>query len=144
MSTLELVELKLQLKEIMDKGYIRPVVSPWGTSTLFFKKIYRNLRLCIYYRQTHKVTIKNKYLLSFIDDLFDQLKGETLFSNIDLRSWYNQVHIKEEDIYKKNFWTRYGNYEFVVVPFGVTNSLATFMCFLNSVLRRYMEILLLY
>jgi hypothetical protein len=92
MSTLELVELKLQLKEMLDKGYIRPSVSPWGAPALFVKKKDSTLKLCIDYRQLNKMTIKNKYPLPRIDDLFDQLRGATIFSNIDLRSGYHQVH----------------------------------------------------
>jgi len=89
MSTPELVELELQLKEILEKGYIRPSVSPWGASVLFVRKKGGNLRLCIDYRQLNKVTIKNRYPLLMIYDLFDQLKGATVFSNIDLRSRYH-------------------------------------------------------
>ena len=103
MSTLELVELKLQLKEMFDKGYIRPSVSPWGAPILFVKKKDGTLMLCIDYRQLNKVTIKNMYSLFTINDLFDQLKGVVVFSNIDLRLGYHQVHIKEEDIYKIYF-----------------------------------------
>jgi hypothetical protein len=91
MSTPELVELKLQLKEMMDKGYIHPNVSPWGSPVLFVKKKDGTLRLCIDYRQLNKVTIKNKYPLPRIDDLFDQLGGASIFSKIDLRSGYHQV-----------------------------------------------------
>ena len=120
MSTPELVELKLQLKEILDKGYIRPSVSPWGVPILFVKKKDGTLRLCIDYKHLNKVTIKNMYLLSRIDEMFDHLNGATMFSKIDLRLGYHQVSIKEEDIYKTTFRTRYGHYEFVVVPFGLT------------------------
>jgi hypothetical protein len=91
MSTPELVELKLQLREMMDKGYIWPNVSPWGAPVLFVKKKDSTLRLCIDYRQLNKVTIKNKYPLPRIDDLFDQLGGASIFSKIDLRSGYHQV-----------------------------------------------------
>jgi hypothetical protein len=106
MSTPELVELKLQLKEMMDKGYIRPSMSPWGAPVLFVKNKDGTLRLCIDYRKLNKVTIKNKYPLPRIDDLFDQLGGASIFSKIDLRSGYHQVRIKGEDIHIK----------FVVVP----------------------------
>jgi hypothetical protein len=91
MSTPKLVELKLQLKEMMDKGYIRPSVSPWGGPILFVKNKDGTLRLCIDYRKLNKKTIKNKYPLPRIDDLFDQLRGASIFSNIDLRSGYHQV-----------------------------------------------------
>jgi hypothetical protein len=91
MSTPELVELKLQLKEMMDKGYIQPSVPPWGAPVLFVKKKDGTLRLCIDYRQLNKVTIKNKYPFPRIDDLFNQLGGASIFSKIDLRSGYHQV-----------------------------------------------------
>jgi hypothetical protein len=139
MSTPELVELKLQLKEMMDKGYIRPSVSPWGAPVLFVKKKDGTLRLCIDYRQLNKVTIKNKYPLPRIDDLFDQLGGASIFSKIDLRSGYHQVQIKGEDIHKTAFRIQYGHYEFVVVPFGLTNALATFMCLMNNVLSKFLD-----
>ena len=95
------------------------------------KKTFQTLSLCIDYRQLNKVTIKNRYPLLRIDDLFDQLKGEVVFSKIDLRSGYHQVHIKEGNIYKTSFQTRYGHYEFVVVPFGLTNSPTMFICLVN-------------
>jgi hypothetical protein len=139
MSTPELVELKLQLKEMMDKGYIQPSVSPWGAPVLFVKKKDGTLRLCIDYRKLNKVTIKNKYPLPRIDDLFDQLGGATIFSKIDLRSGYHQVRIKGEDVHKTAFRTRYGHYEFVVVPFGLTNAPATFMCLMNNVLSKFLD-----
>ena len=104
---------------------------------LFVKKKDGTLKLRIDYMQLNKVTIKNRYTLPRIDDLFDQLKGATMFSKIDLRSKYHQVHIKEEDIYKITFSTRHGNYVFVVVPFGFTNAPVTFMCLMNNVLCLY-------
>jgi hypothetical protein len=91
MSTSKLVELKLQLKEMWDKGYICPSVSPWGALALFMKNKDGTLRLCIYYKQLNKMNIKNKYPLPRIDDFFDQLRGATIFSKIDLRSGYHQV-----------------------------------------------------
>jgi hypothetical protein len=139
MSMPEFVELKLQLKEMMDKGYIRPSVSPWGAPVLFVKKKDGTLRLCIDYRQLNKVTINNKYPLPRIDDLFDQLGGASVFSKIDLRSGYHQVHIKGEDIHKTAFQTRYGHYEFVVVPFGLTNAPATSMCLMKNVLSKFLD-----
>jgi hypothetical protein len=139
MSTPELVELNLQLKEMMDKGYIRPSVSPWGVPVLFMKNKDGTFRLCIDYRKLNKVTIKNKYPLPKIDDLFDQLGGASIFSKIDLRSGYHQVRIKGEDIHKIAFRTRYGHYEFVVVPFGLTNAPVTFMCLMNNVLNKFLD-----
>ena len=109
----------MQLEDILKKGYILPSVSPWGSPVLFIKKKDGTLILCIDFRQLNKVTIKNKYPLPRIDDLFDHLKDARIFSKIDLRSGYHQVRIKEEDIKKIAFRTRYGHYEFKVVPFGV-------------------------
>jgi hypothetical protein len=139
MSTPELKELHLQLEEILKKGYIRPSVSPWGAPILFLKKKYGTLRLCIDFRQLNKVTVKNKYPLPRIDDLFDQLKDAKIFLKIDLRSGYHQVRIKDEDISKTTFRTRYGHYDFTVVPFGLTNVPAIFMCLMNGVFRNYLE-----
>ena len=124
---------------MLDNGYIRPSVSPWGAPVLFVRNKDDTLILCIYYKQLNKVTIKNMYPLQRIDDLFDQLKGETLFSKIDLRLGYHQVRIKEEDIYKTAFRSRYWHYEFVVVPFGLTNAPTTFMYLMNSVLHPYLD-----
>jgi hypothetical protein len=97
------------------------------------------LRLSIDFRQLNKVTVKNKYPLPRIDDLFDQLKGEKIFLKIDLRSRYHQVRIKDEDINKTSFRTRYGHYEFTVVPFGLSNTLVVFMCLMNGVFRDYLD-----
>ena len=113
------------LQKLLEKTYIRPSVSPWGAPVLFVKKKDGTLRLCIDYIQLNKVTMKNKY--PRIDDLFDQMKQAKVFSKIDLRSRYHQVRIKDEDIHKKAFRTRYGHYDFVVVPFCLTNTPATFM-----------------
>jgi hypothetical protein len=114
-------------------------VSPWGAPVLFVKKKDGMLRLCIDFRQLNKVTVKNKYPLPRIDDLFDQLKDAKIFSKIDLRSRYHQVRINDEDISKTAFRTRYGHYEFIVVPFGLTNALVVFMCLMNGVLRDYLD-----
>ena len=118
MAPTELKELKVQLQELLDKGFIRPSFSPWGAPVLFVKNKDGTMRLCIDYRELNKVTIKNKYPLPRIDDLFDQLQGASVFSKIDLRSGYHQLKIKEEDIPKTAFRTRYGHYEFLVMPFG--------------------------
>ena len=115
----EMLELKRQLEELAEKGFIRPSVSPWGAPVLFVRKKDGSLRLCIDYRELNKVTIKNKYPLSRIDDLLDQLQGATVFSRIDLRSGYHQLRVREQDVHRTAFRTRYGHYEFVVMPFGL-------------------------
>jgi len=127
----ELVELKKQLVELQSNGFIRPSTSPWGAPALFAKKKDGSLRLCIDYRRLNRVTIKNKYPMPRIDDLFDQLKGSTCFSKIDLRSGYYQLRVKDEDIPKTTFRTRYRHYEFTILPFQLTNALAVFMCLMN-------------
>jgi hypothetical protein len=127
------------LQELLDKRFIRLSVSPWRAPVLFAKKKDETLRLCIDYRQLNKMTIKNKYPLPRIDDLFDQLKGACVFSKIDLRLGYHQVMIKEKDMQKTAFRTRYGHYEFVVMPFGLTNALAIFMDLINRVFRSYLD-----
>ena len=106
---------------------------------LFLKKKDGTFRICIDYRQLNKLTIKNRYPLPIIDDLFDQVRGASVFSKIELRTGYHQLIIKEEDISKTSFRTRYGHYKFVVLPFGLTNSPATFMCLMNSVLNKYLD-----
>ncbi|CAL1388171.1 unnamed protein product [Linum trigynum] len=139
MAPVELKELKEQLQELLDKGFIRPSVSPWGAPVLFVKKKDGTLRLCIDYRRINKVTVKNKYPLPRIDDLFDQLQGSKVFSKIDLRSGYHQLKVAEEAIPKTAFRTRYGHYEFLVMPFGLTNAPAAFMALMNKVFQEYLD-----
>jgi hypothetical protein len=139
MAPRELAELKGQLQELLDKGFIRPSVSPWGAPVLFVKKKDGSMRLCIDYRELNKVTIKNKYPLPRIDDLFDQLQGSQVFSKIDLRSGYHQLKIREEDVQKSAFRTRYGHYEFLVMSFGLTNAPAAFMDMMNRVFRELVD-----
>jgi hypothetical protein len=129
----ELAELKTQLQELLDKGYIRPSSSPWGCPALFVKKKDGSLRMCVDYRPLNAVTIKNKYPLPRIDVLFDQLGGAKVFSKIDLRSGYHQINIRPCDSPKTAFSTRYGLYEFLVMSFGLTNAPAYFMYLMNSV-----------
>jgi hypothetical protein len=129
----ELAELKKQLQELLDKGFIRPSTLPWGCSALFVKKKDESLRLCIDYHPLNAVTIKNKYPLPRIVVLFDQLVGAKVFSKIDLRSGYHQIKIRASDIPKTAFSTRYGLYEFLVMSFGLTNAPAYFMYLMNSV-----------
>jgi hypothetical protein len=129
----ELAELKTQLQELLDKGYIRPSSSPWGCPALFVKKKDGSLRLCVDYRPLNAVTIKNKYPLPRIDVLFDQLAGAKVFSKIDLRSGYHQIKIRPCDIPKTAFSTRYGLYKYLVMSFGLTNAPAYFMYLMNSV-----------
>jgi hypothetical protein len=138
MSTLELKELQMQLEELLKKRYICPSVSPWGAPVLFVKKKDGTLRLFIEFRQLNKVTVKNKYPLQMIDDLFDQLKDAKIFSKIDLNLGYHQVIIKEDDINKTDFRTRYGHYEFTVVPFGLSNAPVVFMCLMNGIFIEYL------
>ncbi|KAL0543736.1 hypothetical protein IC582_018840 [Cucumis melo] len=139
MAPAELKELKVQLQELLDKGFIRPSVSPWGAPVLFVKKKDGPMRLCIDYRELNKVTVKNRYPLPRIDDLFDQLQGATVFSKIDLRSGYHQLRIKDEDIPKTAFRSRYGHYEFIVMSFGLTNAPAVFMDLMNRVFREFLD-----
>jgi hypothetical protein len=129
----ELAELKKQLQELLDKGFIRPSTSPWGCPALFVKKKDESLRMCVDYRPLNAVTIKNKYPLPRIDVLFDQLVGAKLFSKIDLRSGYHQIKIRASDIPKTAFSTRYGLYEFLVMSFGLINAPAYFMYLMNLV-----------
>ncbi|WVZ50490.1 hypothetical protein U9M48_001736 [Paspalum notatum var. saurae] len=136
----ELKELKTQLQEQLDKGFIRPSSSPWGCPALFVeKKDQGGKRLCVDYRPLNAVTIKNKYPLPHIDILFDQLAGAKVFSKIDLRSGYYQIKIREEDIPKTAFSTRYGLYEYLVMSFGLTNAPAFFMYMMNSVFMNELD-----
>ncbi|KAJ9565973.1 hypothetical protein OSB04_001939 [Centaurea solstitialis] len=135
----ELQELSRQLQELPEKGFIRPSSSPWGAPILFVKKKDDSHRMCVDYRELNKVTIKNRYPLPRIDDLFDQLQGAAWFSKIDLRSGYHQLKVKEADVHKTAFRTRYGHYEFLVMPFGLTNAPAAFMDLMNRVCRPMLD-----
>ncbi|GJU76107.1 putative nucleotidyltransferase, ribonuclease H [Tanacetum coccineum] len=135
----EMKELSKQLQELSEKGFIRPSSSPWGAPVLFVKKKDGSFRMCIDYRELNKLTIKNRYPLPRIDDLFDQLQGSSVYSKIDLRSGYHQLRIREEDIPITAFRTRYGHYEFQVMPFGLTNAPAVFMDLMNRVCKPYLD-----
>lgn len=126
MGSEELAELKKQLAERLTKGFIRPSASPWGPG-LFVSKRDGTIRLCVDYHSLNKVTIKNKYPLPKIKDMFDQLNGAKVFSKIDLRSGYYQLKIRPQDIPKTAFVTRYGMYEYTVMSFGLTNVPAYFI-----------------
>ncbi|GJY12824.1 putative reverse transcriptase domain-containing protein, partial [Tanacetum coccineum] len=132
-------ELLKQLQELSDKGFIRPSSSPWGAPILFVKKKDGSFRMCIDYRELNKLTVKNRYPLPRIDDLFDQLQGSSIYSKIDLRSGYHQLRVREQDIPKTAFRTRYGHYEFQVMPFGLTNAPAVFMDLMNRVCKPYLD-----
>jgi hypothetical protein len=135
----ELVELKKQIDELLEKGYIRPSTSPWAALVLFVEKKDGTKRMCIDYRSLNEVTVKNKYPLPRMEDLFDQLRGASVFSKIYLRSGYHQLRIRPSDIPKSAFITKYGLYEFTVMSFGLMNALAYFMYLMNSVFMDYLD-----
>ncbi|GJW98847.1 putative reverse transcriptase domain-containing protein [Tanacetum coccineum] len=135
----EMQELSNQLQELADRGFIRPSTSPWGAPVLFVKKKDGSFRMCIDYRELNKLTVKNRYPLPRIDDLFDQLQGSSTYSKIDLRSGYHQLRVRDEDIPKTAFRMRYGHYEFQVMPFGLTNVPVVFMDLMNRVCKPYLD-----
>nr|GEV00518.1 putative reverse transcriptase domain-containing protein [Tanacetum cinerariifolium] len=135
----EMSELSNQLKELQEKGFIRPSHSSWRSPMLFVKNKDDALRMCIDHRELNKLTIKNRYPLHRIDDLFDELQGACFFSKIDRRSGYHQLRVQEEDIPKTMFRTRYGHFEFTVMPFGLTNAPAIFMDLMNRVCTLYLK-----
>ncbi|GJX23076.1 putative reverse transcriptase domain-containing protein [Tanacetum coccineum] len=132
-------ELLEQLQELSDKAFIRPNSSPWGAPVLFVKKKDGSFQMCIDYQELSKLTVKNRYPLPRIDDLFDQLQGSSVYSKIDLRSGYHQLRVREEDFPKTAFRTRYGHYEFQVMPFGLTNAPTIFIDFMNRVCKPYLD-----
>jgi hypothetical protein len=139
MSTPNLQELRMQLKDLLDLGLIHPSVLPWGAHVIFIQKKDGSWGLYIDYHQLNKEMIKNQYLLPRIDDLFDHMKGATVFSKIHLRSGYHQLWIKENDIPNTTFKMRFGHYDFTVLPFGLMNALGVFMSLMNVVFREYLD-----
>ena len=139
MAPSKLKELKVQMEELVSKGFVRPSTSPWGALVLFVKKNDGSLRLCIGYRELNKVKIHNQYPLPWINDLFDQLQGARVFSKIDLRSGYHQLKIRSKDVHKTAFRTRHGHYEFLVMPFGLTNAPTDFMNLMNGIFQPYLD-----
>jgi hypothetical protein len=135
----ELVELTKQIAELEAKGFIYPSSSPWGAPVLFIEKKDGTQRMCVDYHSLNAVTIKNKYPLPQNEDLFDQMKGVSVFSKIDLRLGYHQLKIRESDIPKTAFCTRYGLYEYTVMSFGLTIALAYFMYLMNKVFMEYLD-----
>jgi hypothetical protein len=139
MAANQLAELKEQFQELLDKGYIRPSASPWGAPVIFVLMKDGMQRMCMDYRSLNEVTIKNKYPSPRIDDLFDQLKGASIFSKIDLQSGYHQLKFRASDIPKTAFITRYGLYEYTIMSFGLTNAHAYFIYLMNKVFLEYLD-----
>jgi hypothetical protein len=139
MTANQLAELKEQLQELLDKRYICPSASPWGAPVIFVPKKDCTQRMCVDYHSLNEVTIKNKYPLPRIDDLFDQLKGACVFLKIDLRSGYHQLKIRATDIPKTAFITQYGLFEYTVMSFGLTNAPAYFMYLMNKLFMEYLD-----
>ena len=139
MSAKELEELKKQLEELVKAGFIQPSKSPFGAPILFVKKKDGTMRMCIDYRALNNITIKNSYPLPLVDELFDQLQGAKYFSKLDLRSGYHQIRIDAQDVPKTAFRTRYGHFEFLVLPFGLTNAPGTFMHLMHETFREYLD-----
>jgi hypothetical protein len=139
MSHEELKELKVQLEELLAKGYIKPSKSPYGAHVLFVHKKDGMLRMCVDYKALNKATVKNQYPLPRIDDLFDQLSKAELFSRIEKHLRYYQIQIGEGDEEKIAYHTRYGSYEFLVMPFGFNNAPATFSTLINDIFRKWLD-----
>ena len=139
MSLKGLDALKKELQELTDKGYIQPSVSPFGAPVLFVPKKDGGLRLCVDYRALNKVTVHNRYPLPRIDELLDRLRGAKIFTKIDLRSGYYQIRVHPDDVHKTAFRTRYGHFEFLVLPFGLTNAPATFMNLIHSIFWEFLR-----
>ncbi|XP_017979901.1 PREDICTED: RNA-directed DNA polymerase homolog [Theobroma cacao] len=139
MVPLKLAELRKQLDELIQAEFIRPSKTPFITQVLFQKKQDRFLRLCVDYWALNKVTVKNNYPIPLITDLFDQLSGVKYFCKLDLRSGYHLLSVAKEDEPKTTYVTRYGAFEILVIPFGLTNALTTFCTLMNQVFHDYLD-----
>jgi hypothetical protein len=135
----ELQELRRQLDDLLSKGFIQPSTSPFGAPILFVRKKDGTVRMCVDYRALNKVTIRNRYALPRIDDLLDRIQGANVFSKLDLRSGYHQIRVSPEDVPKTAFRTRFGHYEYLVMPFGLCNAPATFMQLMNDIFREHLD-----
>lgn len=141
LSTLENAEIKKQVQELLDKGFIIPSTSPCGSPIVLVGKKDGAWRMCINYRALNKITIKNHYHLPCIDGLLDQLKEAVYFSKLDLWSDYHQVRVVEQDAWMTTFKIKKGLYEWLVMTFGLTNAPATFMTVMDDVLRPFIDVL---
>jgi hypothetical protein len=139
LSPAEMDELKKQLSLFLEKGLIRPSVSPLGAPRLFAPKKDGGMRMCLDYRALNTLTIKSKCPIPRIDKIFDRLQGAQYFLSLDLRSRYYQILMKDADIPKTCIRTRYGSFEFLVMPFGLTNAPSTFQAVMNDVFREYLD-----
>ncbi|MBS1986331.1 hypothetical protein JST99_00150, partial [Candidatus Dependentiae bacterium] len=139
LSLTELDELRKQLDKLLANGLIRASKSAFGAPMLFVKKKDGSMRMCIDYRDLNSITIKNRYPLPRVDELLDRLSGAKYFSKLDLQSGYYQIRMKEEDIHKTAFRTRYGSFEFLVLPFGLTNAPSTFMQMMQDIMKPYLD-----
>jgi hypothetical protein len=139
MSPAELEEVRRQLDVMLQNGWIRPSESPFGAPILLVRKKDGSLRMCVDYRRLNAITVKNRAPLPRIEELFDQLRGATVFSTIDLAQGYYQMRVAEDSIQKTAFRTRYGHFEFTVLPFGLTNAPSAFMTMMHSVLKPYLD-----
>jgi hypothetical protein len=136
-SLLENEEIKRQIQELLHKGHIHPSLSPCGSPIVLVQKKYGTWRLYIDYRALNKITVKNWYLITRIDDLLDQLTGGKYFSNIDLKSIYHQVPIEQTDVWKTSFKSKEGLFEWLVMPFGLKNAPTTFMRMMDDILQPF-------